>query len=145
VDRAVLNHYVTEGCAADVAVRYACTPAPHTSADRMSLLFVQTLFHSGKLSTRSKGLLQLQQEGFLSMNPADAIRLGLTDGEQVRISNARGTVTTNVKIRERVPAGLLWFPEHFDAQARHLADWTIDPQNKIPYFKLAQVSLSKVS
>ncbi|MCC2640879.1 MAG: nuoG [Nitrospira sp.] len=145
VDRAVLNHYVTEGCAADVAIRYACTPASQTGAGQMTLLFVQTLFHSGKLSTRSKGLLQLQQEGFLSINPADAIRLGLADGEQVRISNARGTVTTSVKIRDRVPAGLLWFPEHFDAQARHLADWTIDPQNKIPYFKLAQVSLSKVS
>ena len=145
VDRTALSRYVTEGFAADVAVRYALAPALRTGDDQMPLLFVQTLFHSGKLSTRSKGLLQLQQEGFLSINPADATRLGLTEGGQVRMSNARGAVTTSVKIRERVPVGLLWFPEHFDGEARHLADWTIDHQNKIPYFKLAQVSLSKVS
>jgi formate dehydrogenase alpha subunit len=87
----------------------------------------------------------LQQEGFLSINPADATRLGLTDGGQVRIFNAKGTMTTSVKVRERVPAGLLWFPEHFDGEAKQLADWTIDPQTQIPYFKIAHVSLAKVS
>ena len=55
-------------------------PARAADDDQFTLMFVQTLFHSGKLSTRSKGLLQLQQEGFLSINPDDATRLGLTDG-----------------------------------------------------------------
>jgi predicted molibdopterin-dependent oxidoreductase YjgC len=128
-----------------VATRYALAAAPLIGDDQFPLMFVQTLFHSGKLSTRSKGLLQLQQEGFLSINPVDATRLGLTEGSQVRVSNAGGTVTTSVKIRERVPAGLLWFPEHFDREAKQLADWTIDPRTQIPYFKLAHVSLAKVS
>jgi anaerobic selenocysteine-containing dehydrogenase len=87
----------------------------------------------------------LQREGFLSINPDDATKLGLTDGGQVRISNPRATVTTTVKVRARVPVGLLWFPEHFDGEAKQLADWTIDPQTQIPYFKLARVSLAKVS
>jgi formate dehydrogenase alpha subunit len=145
VDQTILGRYLTEGFAADVATRYALAPAPSTGDDQFPLMFVQTLFHSGKLSTRSKGLLQLQQEGFLSINPVDATKLGLTEGSQVRISNAGGTVTTSVKIRERVPAGLLWFPEHFDREAKQLADWTIDPHTQIPYFKLAHVSLAKVS
>ncbi|MCS6288256.1 MAG: NADH-quinone oxidoreductase subunit NuoG [Nitrospira sp.] len=145
VDQAVLSRYLTEGFAGDVATRYAASQPRQTNDGPFTLMFVQTLFHSGKLSTHSKGLLQLQQEGFLSINPADAAQLGLVEGGQVTVSNSRGTITTTVKIRERVPAGLLWFPEHFDGEAKQLAEWTIDPRTQIPYFKLAHVSLAKVS
>ena len=145
VDQTVLRRYLTEGFGTDIASRYAHASAQSSSEHAFSLLFVQTLFHSGKLSTRSKGLLQLQDRECLSINPADAERLGLTEGEQVRLWNARGEVTTSVKIRQRVPMGLLWFPEHFDGDAKQLADWTIDPQGRIPYFKHARVSLAKVS
>ena len=145
VDQAIVSGYLTEGFAIDMAGRYALTPVPQSGDGPFTLMFVQTLFHSGKLSTHSKGLLQLQQEGFLSINPADAAKLGLTDGEKVTVSNARASITTTAKVRERVPAGLVWFPEHFDGEAKQLAEWMIDPQTQIPYFKLAHVSLAKVS
>ena len=145
VDQAIVSGYLTEGFAIDRAGRYALTPVPQSGDGPFTLMFVQTLFHSGKLSTHSKGLLQLQQEGFLSINPADAAKLGLTDGEKVTVSNARASITTTAKVRERVPAGLVWFPEHFDGEAKQLAEWMIDPQTQIPYFKLAHVSLAKVS
>ncbi len=145
VNQAILSGYLTGGFAVDMAGRYALTPAPQSGDGPFTLMFVQTLFHSGKLSTHSKGLLQLQQEGFLSINPADAAKLGLTDGGKVTVSNARASITTTAKIRERVPAGLVWFPEHFDGEAKQLAEWMIDPRTQIPYFKLAHVSLAKVS
>ncbi len=145
VDQAILSRYLAESAATDMATRYALRQAPKSNEKPLTLMFTQTLFHSGKLSTHSKGLLQLQQEGFLSLNPADAARLGLADGEKVTVSNARASITTIAKIRERVPAGLVWFPEHFDGEAKELAEWMIDPQTQIPYFKLAHVSLAKVS
>ncbi len=145
VDQAALNRYLAEGAAADMAARYALRQVPKTDETSLTLMFTQSLFHSGKLSTRSKGLLQLQQDGCLSINPADAAKLGLADGEKVQVSNQRGSMTTRTKIRERVPAGLVWFPEHFDDEAKQLAEWTIDPRTQIPYFKLAHVSLAKVS
>ncbi len=145
IDQAILSQYLAEEAALDINARYAVRPAPKPAGDVFTLTFTQTLFHSGKLSTRSKGLLQLQKHGVLSINPADATRLGLTDGATVKVSNARGAITTTVTLRERVPAGVLWFPEHFDGEAKQLAEWTIDPQTQIPYFKLAHVSLAKVS
>ena len=145
VDQATLSRYLAEGAATDMATRYALRQTPKANDQTLTLMFTQTLFHSGKLSTRSKGLLQLQQEGVLSINPADAARLGLTDGAKVTVSNSHGSLTTTVKLRERVPAGLLWFPEHFDGEAKQLAEWMIDPRTQIPYFKLAHVSLAKVS
>ncbi|MCE7977903.1 MAG: NADH dehydrogenase (quinone) subunit G [Nitrospira sp. NTP1] len=145
VDQAILSHYLAEDAATDMATRYAVRQAPKSTDQTLAMLFTQTLFHSGKLSTHSKGLLQLQQEGFLSINPADAAKVGLADGDKVTVSNTRASITTIAKIRERVPAGLVWFPEHFDGEAKQLAEWMIDPQTQIPYFKLAHVSLAKVS
>ncbi len=145
VDQPTLSRYLAEDDATDMATRYAVRQAPKSTDQTLAMLFTQTLFHSGKLSTHSKGLLQLQQEGFLSINPADAAKVGLADGDKVTVSNARASITTIAKIRERVPAGLVWFPEHFDGEAKQLAEWMIDPQTQIPYFKLAHVSLAKVS
>jgi formate dehydrogenase alpha subunit len=145
IDAEVLNRYLGEGFAEDVAERYGTLrPAP-ASPDTFTLVFGQTLFHSGKLSTRAKGLLLLQSEPFVILNTADAARLGIAESDRVKISNSRGSVITVAKIRDRVPPGVAWFPEHFDGEAKLLADWTIDPRDQIPYFKLAQVSLAKVS
>jgi formate dehydrogenase alpha subunit len=145
IDAEVLNRYLGEGFAEDVAERYGTLrPAP-ASPDTFTLVFGQTLFHSGKLSTRAKGLLLLQSEPFVILNTADAARLGIAESDRVKISNSRGSVIIVAKIRDRVPPGVAWFPEHFDGEAKLLADWTIDPRDQIPYFKLAQVSLAKVS
>jgi formate dehydrogenase alpha subunit len=62
----------------------------------------QSLFHSGKLSTRSKGLLELEEKGVLRMNRTEAGRLGIADGDRVRVSNRRGELTTTVKLVLRV-------------------------------------------
>ncbi|MCS6320053.1 MAG: molybdopterin-dependent oxidoreductase, partial [Nitrospira sp.] len=92
VDPAVLSRYLADGFADDVDRRYTLSRPLQTNDGPFTLMFVQTLFHSGKLSTRSKGLLQLQQEGFLSINPTDAATLGLTDGGRVKVSNSRGAI-----------------------------------------------------
>lgn len=145
VDQGIVTRYLAEGSALDISARYAVHQVVKPAGAPFTLVFTQTLFHSGKLSTRSKGLLELQKDGVLSINPSDAATLGLTDGATVRVSNTGGAITTTVKLRERVPAGVLWFPEHFDGEAKQLAEWTIDPRTQIPYFKLAHVSLAKVS
>jgi predicted molibdopterin-dependent oxidoreductase YjgC len=102
----VLNRYLTEGFAVDAATRYAVSQPRQTKRRPVHADVRANAVSLRKLSTRAKGLLQLQQEGFLSINPADAAQLGLADGGQVTVSNSRGAITTTVKIRERVPAGL---------------------------------------
>jgi formate dehydrogenase alpha subunit len=145
VDAETLNRYLTEGFAEDLSDRYSESHPASLTTGTFTLAFVQTLFHSGKLSTRSKGLLLIQSEPFVTLNSADAAQLGLEEGSRVKISNSRASVITTVKVRDRVPAAVVWFPEHFDGEAKQLADWAIDPRTQIPYFKLAQVSLAKVS
>jgi formate dehydrogenase alpha subunit len=141
-DEAVVTQYLQEGYREDLGVRYRLPQhADRDVAGTFTLLSQQSLFHSGKYSTRAKGLLRIQATGSLTLNPADAARLGLTEGSLVRLSNGRGALTAAVKVRARVPEGLAVFPEHFDQELRHLFDVTMDPRTGVPYCKTARVHL----
>ncbi len=143
-DPAVVEHYLREGYAQDLAVRYQLAPRPTVSGPALRLHVVQTLFHSGKFSTRSKGLLEIQSAGALLLHPSDASRAGVEDGARVRLANEQGQATTTVALSERVPTGHAFFPEHFDEEVRRLLTVTLDPNTGVPYFKTTQVNIEAV-
>ncbi|MGD9725680.1 MAG: NADH-quinone oxidoreductase subunit NuoG [Nitrospiraceae bacterium] len=143
IDPAVFRRYLADGYASDFPARYTLTA--EASHRDMTLVFGQSLFHSGKLSIKAKGLLQVQSDGALRVNPADAARLGLVDGDLVRLTNGQGQATATVSIRGRVPAGMVWFPEHFNDALKPLVNWSVDPLTKVPYCRLAHVSIQKVT
>jgi formate dehydrogenase alpha subunit len=142
VNPAVLRRYVTEEYSGDLSERYKLTAA--VSQPGMPLVFGQSLFHSGKLSTKAKGLLDVQNSGTLRMNPLDAARLGIMEGDVVRLSNTQGQATAKATIKARVPVGMVWFPEHFNDTLKPLVNWNVDPMTRVPYCRLAQVSIEKV-
>ncbi len=146
-DLAAVDRYLHEGYQRDLAQRYALGDARREgrSAGTFTLVVGQSLFHSGKLSTHAKGLLQIQSAGALLLNPADAGRLGLADGDRARLSNATGQATAPVKLADRVPEGLALFPEHFDQEVRRLLTVQVDPQTGVPIYKTTQVTVEKAS
>jgi formate dehydrogenase alpha subunit len=144
-EQAAMDRYLGEGYQQDLAARLALqAPLPRTDGT-VQLELVQSLFHSGKFSTRSKGLLQIEGTGVLRMNAADAARFSLADGDRVRLSNAIGEMVTPIKVVGRVPEGLVWFPDHFSQAASHLFDCSIDPVTRVPAFRTTAVSLMKVA
>ncbi len=145
VDRRAMDRYLAEGYQSDLATRYRFV-APKSRPDgTVRLELVQSLFHSGKLSTRSKGLLQVEGSGWLRINPHDAARFALVDGDRVRLSSTSGEMTTEVKVMERVPPGTAWFPDHFGQAAVGLFECAIDPVTRVPSFRTATVSMMKVA
>ncbi len=139
---AAVNRYLEEGFAASLESRYRLMPRPMPSEGMMTLHVGQTLFHSGKLSTHSKGLLALQSEGVLLINPLDAERIGLEEGGQAQLTNDQAQVTVKVKVLERIPKGLAMFPEHFDGEAKRLLKVSTDSMSSVPYFKTTQVRVT---
>ena len=61
------------------------------------------------------------------MNPADAARLGIGEGDQVRVSTRQGSIVQKAKLNERVRPGVVyaehgwWFPE--ESAADPLGGW----------------------
>ncbi len=145
VDRTAMDRYLSEGYQPDLTTRYRLI-APQSRPDgTLQMGFGQSLFHSGKLSTRSKGLLQLEGNGRLRINPVDAARFALMDGDRVRLCSTSGEMTTEIKIMERVPQGTAWFPDHFGQAAVGLFECAIDPITHVPSFRTATVSMMKVA
>ncbi len=145
VDHATTERYLTDGYQRDLAARYRLV-VPKTRPDgTLRLNFVQSLFHSGKFSTRSKGLLQIEDRGRLRINPVDAARFALVNGDRVRLSSTSGEMTTEVTLVERVPQGTAWFPDHFGQAAVRLFDCVIDPITHAPALRTATVSMMRVA
>ncbi len=133
---------------ADVASRYA---RPAVVADAPSkeypveLSLYQVLYHSGKMSTRDKGLLEISAKNLLQLSSQDAEALGVADGQRVRVTSPHGSVEVGVEISLDLPPGSCRFPEHFnDPPIKDLLSMRADPVTKAPVFKAGRVRIEKV-
>lgn len=149
-----VDQYLATGFASDSTQRYALTGiAPAATNGHVDLMLIQQLFHSGRLSLKSQGLLNLAGKGELIMGWEDAERLGVEDGGRVTVEfdhekageKVAGEATLSVKISRKLPKGMVLFPEHFsDPPVRRLMPIVLDPKTKAPYFGMGKVSLSRV-
>jgi len=140
-DPAVVEQYLKEGYADGLAGRYSLPQDTGDHEKKLLLMLGQTLFHSGKFSTRAKGLLKIQAAGYLALNPADAADRRITDGMSIKIVNHHGEIRTTAKLLDRIPAGMVFYPEHFDQEVRALLSVIVDPETGVPSWRQAWVSV----
>jgi formate dehydrogenase alpha subunit len=97
-------------------------------------------FHTGSMSHRSRVLESLAADSRVEINPDDAHRLGIEEGDLVSLSSRRGEVQTKVRMTSRVPPGHAFMAFHWgDAPANRLTITAVDPQAKIPEFKVSSI------
>ncbi|MEW6335634.1 MAG: formate dehydrogenase subunit alpha [Thermodesulfobacteriota bacterium] len=97
-------------------------------------------FHTGSMSHRSHVLEALAADSRVELNPEDARRLGVGEGDVVSLSSRRGEVQTKVKMTRRVPSGHAFMAFHWgDAPANRLTITAFDPLAKIPEFKVSSI------
>ena len=144
VDEDTVAHYVTRGFKEDIDRRYTLDPPSSAPEGSMTLRLVQSLYHSGKYSTRAKGLMEIEGEGLVQINSREARRLGIEEGKTVLLSNDCGQATVFVKLNDRVPDAVAWFPEHFDQSVRALFSLKVDPHTHVPVWKTTHVAMTKV-
>ncbi len=143
--------YLSNGYQAQVGGRYRDAlkrwDGPAAGAEhRFGLMMGQLLYHSGKLSTQASGLITIAPNtGRLHLNPQDMERLKLSEDSRVKVTSDRGSLTMGVKGDLNVLAGTCFFPEHFnEPPVKDLMPLEIDGRTRVPYFKLASVTLEKV-
>jgi predicted molibdopterin-dependent oxidoreductase YjgC len=62
----------------------------------------------------------------------------------IRLASRRGEIVAKARLTERVGAGLVFATFHFpDSAANFLTNPALDPQAKIPEFKVCAVKVSK--
>jgi formate dehydrogenase alpha subunit len=140
--------YLSNGYATEVANRYRSQP-PQSSSDAtrpFTLVMGQILYHSGKLSTRASGLINIEPNNArVRMNPADIQQLGLTDQSTIRLTSQQGTAQAGVKADPDVLPGSCFYPEHFnEPPMKDLMTVEADKVTGVPYFKSTRVKIEKV-
>ncbi|GAA6761974.1 MULTISPECIES: formate dehydrogenase subunit alpha [Thermus] len=101
-------------------------------------------WHGGTLSRNSR-LQEAYPELKVEVNPKDAARLGLQDGEPIYVVSRRGRIRAKAWVTERTPEGVVYAPFHFaEAPANRLTLDALDPVSRIPEYKVSAVRLEKV-
>jgi formate dehydrogenase major subunit len=74
----------------------------------------RSLYHfHGTMTRRVYGLNVLEKEEQLKIHPEDASRLGITDGEIVRVASRRGELDTKIMVTDQCPPGTVSMTFHF--------------------------------
>jgi formate dehydrogenase alpha subunit len=141
-----IDYYVSNDFAADLNQRYIFHPNGQAQSDYPFVLMLgQILYHSGKLTTRSEGMIKVYNKRLLQLSPADAERLGIAEGAKVRVRSALGSVEMGVELNPALPAGMTFFPEHFnEPPVKDLIACETDPVTRTPYHKLGRVAIEKL-
>lgn len=80
------------------------------------------------------------------INPTDAKRLALEDGEVVKVASRMGELKTKIKITERVPVGMVFMTLHyFDSPTNVLTNGAYDKVTKTYEYKYCGVKIEKIS
>jgi formate dehydrogenase alpha subunit len=99
-------------------------------------------YHTATMSRRTKVLRDFIDKSYVLMHPIDAQKLGIDDGQRVKLRSRRGELETYLRVSEEVLEGELFMPWHFtESQVNRLTSDELDPYSKIAPFKLSAVSV----
>ena len=101
-------------------------------------------YHTATMSRRSSGLVSRTPDAFVEINPEDARKLHLSQGDMMTISSRRGTIQAHADISEKCGQGVIFIPFHYsEAAVNRLTNSKLDPIAKIPELKVCAVKIEK--
>ena len=102
-------------------------------------------WHTRTLTGRTSTLEREAPQPYVELNPKDAKKLNVRNGEMVKVTSRRGRVEITARITERVAKGACFIPFHYrEAAANVLTINAIDPIAKIPEYKVCAVKVEKL-
>jgi formate dehydrogenase major subunit/formate dehydrogenase alpha subunit len=130
-----------------IAVPY--TPPAEVAGDEYPFVLTtgRNLFqyHSGSMTRRAGPIEQHAGDAYVEMNPADGRKLGVKNGDTIKVRSKRGEVEIKARITRRVPEGTVFIPMHYrEAAANVLTNDALDPVVKIPELKVCAVKIESV-
>ena len=135
------------GKAAFAETRYA---QPKEVPDELFPFFLSTgrllyQFHTRTMTGKVDGLNEKAGQSIIEVNPLDAEKLGISDGEKVKVSSRRGSITSSAVITDMVCPGAVFMPFHFvDGPANILTNPVYDDISEIPEFKVCACKIERI-
>lgn len=118
-------------------------------ADPVYLVTGRLLQHyqSGAQTRRVAELVRAAPGGFVQIHPHLAARVGVQDGDPLRVTSARGSLVAPAQVTATLRPDTVFVPFHFsgDALANAVTSDATDPESGMPAFKVCIVSLAAVT
>jgi predicted molibdopterin-dependent oxidoreductase YjgC len=80
----------------------------------------------------------------IDLSPDDAYRLGIADGQRVRVTSRRGAVEVAARVDDTLRSGLAFMTFHFDVPTNVLTIEANDPMSGTAEFKASAIRVEKV-
>ncbi|SFA69038.1 NAD-dependent formate dehydrogenase catalytic subunit [Acetitomaculum ruminis DSM 5522] len=110
------------------------------------LMTGRILYHytTRAMTGRTPGLMQIAGHSFIEMNTKDAEKLGVKNGDKVKVSSRRGEIQSTARVSDKVSPGESWMPFHFpDGNANWLTNAALDKYARIPEYKVCAIKIEK--
>ncbi len=137
--------YTSTGKARFHAVRHQL---PAESVDSAYPLYLTTgrvlaQYQSGTQTRRVARLNEIAPEPLAALHPVAAQRYGVRDGEPVRLTTRRGTVTFTARVTSEVREDTIFVPFHWGGQqsVNILTNPALDATSRMPEFKVCAVRI----
>jgi formate dehydrogenase major subunit len=103
-------------------------------------------YHTRTQTGRTQGLNDLLGEETADISLADARKMGIKNGETIRVSSRRGSITLKARVTEEVPENMVWMAFHFrEANANWLTNAAFDPFTLTAEYKACAVKIEKTA
>lgn len=81
---------------------------------KFALLTGSALYHCGTMSRFGEGPMLVCPEQYIELGRKDAAKLGVVEGDKVKVKSDAGELALPVKVGLRMPEGVIFAPYHFD-------------------------------
>ena len=103
-------------------------------------------WHTGAMTRRASVLSRLEPEPTASLHPLALRALGVAAGELVTVTTRRGAITLTARADEACQHDMVFIPfAYVEAAANLLTNPAIDPDGKIPEFKVAAARVERAA
>ena len=110
------------------------------------LMTGRILYHytTRAMTGRTPELMEIEGKSFIEMNIVDAEKLGIQNGDKVRVSSRRGSIESTARVGTKTSPGESWMPFHFpDGNANWLTNAALDKYARIPEYKVCAIKIEK--
>lgn len=103
-------------------------------------------YHTSTMTGKSWAINQVAPGEMIEINPCDAKKLGINDGEYIKVSTRRGSVVARAWVTERVPENTVFMTFHYwEACSNELTNTATDNIAGTPELKVAAAKVEKIS
>lgn len=97
-------------------------------------------FHTSTMTKRTQGINEIVGGNYLEMSEEMADKLGLENGQSVKVTSRRGSSQAKLKVVKTIKENVVFMPFHFENSANRLTNsLAIDKISKIPELKVSAV------